>query len=1040
VRSRHLQPVSGALPEPPRVSPSFFSALLVPFCALLLVDAARAQSTGALADPETGTISGIVAAQETGAALPAARVSVVGTQLGVTASSDGRYIIPRVPPGTYRLRARLIGYALTEMTGVVVVAGDTARADFRLAPLAVTLQEVVVVGYGTQTRKDVTGSVISVASADLQRTPTASTVDAVKGRVAGVDIVSTGNKPGDALRVRVRGTRSIISQEANDPLYVLDGIPMAGGIGDLNPNDIESVEVLKDASATAIYGSRGANGVVLITTRQGRAGATSITYETYAGLQQEMRRVRMMNGPEFAEYKREANRTRGQYLCDPGVAVCDSADAKLLLDGTLEALRAGRWTDWQDLVLRPGMQTNHEIRIAGGDDRTRFALSGNQLAQQGILRGQDFKRRSLRLNLDHQLNSRFRIGTSTQLIRSDQDLGRGDGVYTEALDNNPLGMAYTSDGRLKFKPTTDGQRVNPLSDIRNWYDERVRTRVFGTLFADYNLTENLNWRLNFGPDLTFFRRCRFRGAETQARQGSSPDGALWNERTFAYTLDNILTYRATPSSDHRLDATFLYSIQQEHTERDSSEASGLPYEHQLCYDLGSGLNVERVGSPLTEWALQSYMARFNYALKDRYLLTLTGRVDGSSRLAPGQKYALFPSVAVAWRLSEENFVQRTNLFSDLKLRASYGRTGNTAVEPYQTQGSLIRTIYTFGEQAGIGYRVLGLPNPNLRWEKTSQLDVGLEFALANGRLSGSVDFYRAHTKDLLMWRKLPGSTGIDSIVENIGATRNTGFEVALSALLVRDWHGLRWNVDIASATNKNRIVSLVGGRRDDPGNRWFIGQPVEVFYDYKFGGIWQLKDSVEARKYGRVPGQIRVVDVNGDGKIDDQDRVILGTAFPKWTGSVTTRVDWKRFDFSLMTVARLGFMVDNQLRTSRSTLAGRYNNLYVDYWTPTNPSNTEPRPNAAQENPDYGDTRAYEDGSFVRVRNITLGYTVPDARVGGLRVRSLRIYATAIDPFLFTKFRGLDPETRTTTGTPPRIVSAVTPSYRTVLMGLSVSM
>jgi hypothetical protein len=291
-----------------------------------------------------------------------------------------------------------------------------------------------------------------------------------------------------------------------------------------------------------------------------------------------------------------------------------------------------------------------------------------------------------------------------------------------------------------------------------------------------------------------------------------------------------------------------------------------------------------------------------------------------------------------------------------------------------------------------------------------------------------------------MWRKLPATTGIDSIVENIGATRNTGVEVALSALLVRDWHGLRWNVDIAGATNRNRIVSLVGGRRDDPGNRWFIGQPIEVFYDHKFGGVWQLQDSLEAKKYNRVPGQIRLVDVNGDGKIDDQDRVILGTAFPKWTGSVTTRVDWKRFDFSLMTVARLDFMVNNQLRTGRSTLAGRYNNLKVDYWTPTNPSNTEPRPNAAQENPDYGSTRAYEDGSFIRVRNITLGYTVPDAHVGGLRVRSLRVYATAMDPFLFTKFRGLDPETRTTTGTPPTVVSAVTPTYRTLLMGLSVSM
>jgi TonB-linked SusC/RagA family outer membrane protein len=1019
-----------SFPAVARVALRPLALLLASLSILLVVEPGRAQ-TADTSSPETGTISGVITTQEGGAPLAAARVSIVGTQLTTSAGSDGRYTIAFVPPGTHRLRARLIGYALAEVADVAVTAGQTTVVDFPLKPVAVTLENVVVVGYGTQSRKDVTGSVTSVARGDVAAVPKVNAVEAIKGRVAGVDIVTTGNKPGDGIRIRVRGERSLTA--SNDPLYVLDGIPMAGGIGDLNPNDIESMEVLKDASATAIYGSRGANGVVLITTRQGKSGKTTITYDTYAGVQQALRRTPVFNGPEFAEYKREANRTRGQYKCDAGVAVCDSADEKLFgRDGTLAALQAGRWTDWQDLVLREGAQLNNEIRVTGGDDNNRFALSASQLNQQSIVLGQEFRRRSLRLNFDHQVNPRLRVGTSSSLIRTDQNLGRGDGTYSEALQNNPLGMAYDTAGHLIFKPTPDGQRVNPLSDIRNQRDDRVRTRAFGTLFADYYLTEALNWRLNFGADLTFSRQGQFWGAETQAMQGSGANAALQQGRTYAFTLDNILTFRRALGSDHRVDVTLVHSMQGERTESQFAGVNGLPYEQQEYFDLGSAARIEGVSSDLSEWKLESEMARVNYALKDRYLVTLTSRRDCSSRLAPGNKCALFPSLAFAWRLSEEELIRRTNVFSDLKLRASYGQTGNTAISPYQTEGSLSRTIYSFGDRPAVGFRPGSLPNPNLQWERTSQLDVGLEFGLLNGRVSGSVDFYRAYTDHLLMQRQLPASSGYTSIVQNIGATRNTGLEVALSTELLRNWHGLDWSTQLNWARNRNRIVSLYGGLKDDVGNRWFIGQPVQVYYDQRFGGIWQLRDSLEAKRYKRKPGEIRIVDLNGDGKIDDKDRLILGTPFPEWTGSLTTRLDWRSIDLSAMAVGRVGFMVHNDFRTGIGTLAGRYNNIKVDYWTPTNPSNTEPRPNADQENPPGGGVRGYEDGSFIRVRNITLGYTIGSARMGNLfRVRSLRIYATALDPFLFTRFAGLDPESRTSAGTP---------SYWTVLTGITVGL
>src|SRR5216117_2895103 len=865
---------SGVDPTWPSVRSTRLPAFLLTLAVLLPPQIARAQ--------DTGTIAGVVRAQETGAPLRDVRITVAGTRFDARTDSAGRYTITGVPPGTYRVQALIIGYGLGEVAGVTVAAGQTASADFQLTQLAVALQEIVVVGYGTQARRDVTGSLASVGGDDVHEVPKANAIEAIKGRVPGVDIVTSGNNPGDGISIRVRGTRSLTA--SNDPIYVLDGIPMSGGIGDLNPNDIGSIEILKDASATAIYGARGASGVVLITTKQGKSGNTIITYDTYAGSQQALRRMPMMNGPQWAQFKRDAARNSNTgYQCPAGVAACAHGDSILFWPQDLRALQAGRWTDWQDLVLRQGTQVSNEVRIAGGDEKTRFALSGAQLNQLGIVKGMDFVRRSVRFNFDHRPNSRLQIGTATSVVQSDQHLGRGDGVYSEALGNDPLGMPYDSAGNLLFKPTPDGQRVNPLSDIQNQKDDRARARAFGTLFADYNLTEWLTWRVNFGADLTFFRRGQFWGAETQAMQGSGANASLQQNRTVAYTLDNILTVRHSLGSAQRVEATLLYSIQRQQLEDQVTSVTGLPYEQQQFYDLGSAGRILSVGSNLTDWKLQSYMARVNYALKDRYLLTLTSRLDGSSRLAPGHKYQLFPSVAVAWRLADEDFIRRTNLFSDLKLRVSYGQTGNTAIDPYQTEGSLTRTMYSFADQPAVGYRPGTLVNPDLTWERTGQVDVGLEFGLLSGRVNGSVDVYRSSTDHLLMARQLAGTNGYSSILQNVGATRNYGAEVALSTELLRNWHGLGWTTQLNWAMNRNRIVSLYGGYKDDVGNRWFIGYPIQVYYDYKFAGIWQLQDSLEAKRYGRKPGEIRIVDQNGDGKIDANDRVILGTGFPDWT-------------------------------------------------------------------------------------------------------------------------------------------------------------
>jgi TonB-linked SusC/RagA family outer membrane protein len=975
-----------------------------------------------------GRVTGTVTSTESGQPLVGTTVTVVGTRQGAVTRADGQYTITGVPPGSYQVRAAMIGYAPATQT-VAVAAGGAATANFQLARQALQLDAVVSVGYGTQSRRDVTGSVASVRGSEIAQIPTPNAVDAIRGRVPGVDIAPTSNAPGAALQVRVRGTRSLTA--SNDPLYVLDGIPLSGGLQDINPNDIASLEVLKDASATAIYGSRGANGVVLITTKQGsRQGGTRISYDGYVGEQRILNRVRMMTGEEFAEYRREAFRTVGRY----------TNDADVFFPSELQMLQSGQETDWQSLVLRPGLQSSNQLSVTGGNERTRFALSGELFGQDAITRGQGFGRRSLRLNFDHQPTGRLSLGASSLLSRATQDLGRNNGLISEALLNSPLGPARDSAGALLFKPTPDGQRVNPLSDVANFLDENARTRAFATLFAEYRPAKGLSLRTNFGPDLSFVRSGRFRGSQTFDRQGGTADARIQEDRTFAYTLDNILTYRRDVGRTDKVDVTLLYGIQSQRFDEHDTEVSGLPYEHQRTYNLGSAGRVENVASRLEEWTLQSYMARVNYDLRGRYLLTVTGRADGSSRLAPGQKYGLFPSVAVGWRASDERFLRDRGWFDELKVRASFGRTGNTGINPYQTQGSLGRTTYAFGDAAAYGFRPAVLPNPNLKWETTTQVDAGVDFSVLKNRVSGTVDFYRSRTNDLLLQRLLPPTTGFNQILENVGATSNTGLEVGLTTVNVErpGRGGFRWSTTANWSTNRNRIVALSGGG-NDVGSRRFVGQPISVWYDLQFAGIWQLADSLEARRYGRTPGQIRVVDQNDDGRItQDADRVVLGSPFPDWIGSLSNRLDWKGFDLNVLATARQGFMLNSWFHSSLNQLFGRYNNLKVDYWTPTNPSNTNPRPNRDQESPLNGGARAYRDGSFVRVRNVTLGYAIPPRLVGRVGAQSARLYFTAQDPFIFTKYDGFDPEAGSgNVNADGNVDGAATPNFRTLLVGLN---
>jgi len=1003
---------------------------LLSACAFLLpASRAAAQQRG------TGRITGIITNVESNQPMQGVRVTLLGTQQTVTSNPQGHYTLAGVTPGQWRIRASAIGYTPVIIDSIPVAEGQSVNADIAMRHQTVELEKVVVTGYGSLAKRDVTGAIGQVSGDQIKQIPTTNAIDAIKGRVAGVDIVSSGYTPGAPVRVRIRGDRSL--KASNDPLYVLDGIPMAGGIGDLNPGDIESIEVLKDASATAIYGSRGANGVVLVTSKRGQAGNTRTTYDTYVGGQDITRHVEVFGPQQYADYKREAYRTAGLYKCGGVVSssVCPEGDAVTFYNEEINAMKNSTFTNWQDLITRKGSQVSHQLAVTGGNELNQFAVSGNLLKQIGVTMGQDYDRKQMRVNYEGQATSRFRVGGSALVVRSLQRLGRADGLYGEALADTPLSVPYDSVGNIVFKPTPDAQRDNPLSDVNNWKNDSLRTRLFGTLFGQYHIVEGLDYRVNFGPDMTFSRNGQFIGAQTQSKQGAGTDENIRDRKTFDYTLDNLLTYKKQLGSAHKVDATLLYSIEKQTFEENFGSSQNILYESAGYYNLGAGAIVSGISSQIRQWALQSYMGRLNYTLLDKYLLTLTTRIDGSSRLAEGNKYATFPSVAVGYRVIDETANQKVGPLNSLKLRASYGTTGNTSVDPYQTQGGLNRTVYALNNVGAFGLQPGSLPNPNLKWERTATWDGGADFGLLDGRLTGTVDYYRANTNDLLMDRQLPPSTGYSVITQNVGATRNTGLEVALTAITLDGWHGLHWTNDITFSHNHNEIVSLNGGKKDDPGNLWFIGQPInnpnggdnKVWRDYVFAGIWQTSEAAQAATFGRKPGEIKILDLNGDGKFSTDDKRILGNTYPKWTGSFSSRVDYHGFDASVQAITRRGFMIRNDLIRG-ATLAGRYNSPAENFWTPANPSQTTPRPDKNTENPFFSDSRGYEDGSFLRIRNITIGAQIPQRLIQRVGAQSMRIYFTAQDPWLFTNASAsvIDPEGQTGGGVP---------GYRTLLIG-----
>lgn len=923
-----------------------------------------------------------------GQPLPGVTVVVKGTTQGTVTNADGNYLLSNVPEN-----ATLV-FSFVGMRTQEVVVADQTKIDVTMEVDAIGIGEVVAIGYGTVKKSDLTGSVASVESDIITSTVINSPAEALKGRVAGVDVTNSHN-PGSAPNILIRGKNSITGE--NEPLWVVNGIPIIGSNVDLNPNDIETIDILKDASATAIYGSRGSNGVIIVTTKKAKEGV-KFSYDGYVGVQEVANRLEMLSGPEHAEFRREAYRATNNYTNDE--AIFDAVE--------LESIREGRYTDWIGLVLdNTGWIHNHNITANVAGERTNTSASFGYLKNQSVMGSKvNYEKFNFSLISELKVSERFEIGASVLLSNSVKN------DYSEAVRSfmilNPLGVPYDEEGNLQLYVTpSETLNTNPLVELENNDFQNKAFRIIGNLNAKVKITNDLSYQAIFGNDLRFARQGVFEGSETRHRGGAAARASYENFNTSSYIFDHILNY-SKQINDHSINLTGVFDLQKYRQESIYLQATDADFDG-LWYNLGAAATVSDKNTRLTEWALLSYMGRLNYSYRDKYYITFTSRYDGSSRLSEKNKWSLFPSAALAWRLSNEEFI-KNDILDNLKLRISWGTTGNSSVNPYETLGTLSRVLYNFGETGVYGYVPSGIPNSDLKWEVTTEVNLGVDWGILKNRIGGSIELYNRLTDDLILARTLPITSGYSDITQNIGSVRNKGLEVLLATHPVsrRDF---KMNVSFSFSRNINEIVDLYGDQTDDVGNNWFIGHPIDNYYAIKYIGVWQLDEEEVAAAAGAKPGDPKFFSNGEDGTLDlDRDRVII-PAVPSWIGGMNLDMDYKNFDFSAHLYTRQGERRYSETHADISWQGNRAQ-LQGDYWTPNNPTNEYPRANSNGYNL-LGESDIYiKDVSFVRLANLSLGYNLNKNFLGSV-FDKFRIYVSVQNPYTWTKFDGWDPEEST---------------------------
>lgn len=980
-----------------------FNNLKIYFCCLLfLLVAGEAFSQNKI-------ITGVVKDSH-GETLPGVTILEKGTTNGTTTDIEGEYKISISENGGLVFSS--IGMILQE-----VVVGNQSVINITLEEDLTQLDEVMVVGYGTMKKSDVTGAVASVNSQDLNTLPTGNAVEALQGKIAGVDIGAV-TSPGQTPTIRIRGNRSL--NASNEPLYVVDGIPR-NNIADIPVADIESIEVLKDAASTAIYGSRGANGVILVSTKRASLNSpTQISFNSYFGVNQP-RMPRLMGGDEYVQFRRDifrANQNEGWNSGEPDNAI-------VFAPGELETVNRGNFVDWQDLMYRNNSSNQeYNLSVSHGSEKTQILFSLGYRDEEGYYRNNDMNRYTLGINVDHVISDLMKVGISSRLTNTEVNDFTTPG--TNLLYMNPVSQPYDDEGNLINNPSIQQTAAwNILANYQEPYTNKISNlRNFNVIYLQIDPLEGLSFRSNLGIDTDNRESQQYHGSQTTLRYGRPDFAEKATQGTVGLTWDNIASY-VKDFNQHNFNGTLVSSLQQQTRKSMSASGEGMPGESLEDWNLASATQNILIASGFEKWSIASLLGRFQYGYDDRYLFNFSFRADGSSVLADGNKWGYFPAVSAAWVMSEENFYQ-SEILNFLKFRSSYGVVGNSAISPYATVAGTTQTTYNFANSYYFGYKLAGLVNRSLGWEYSKTFNIGLDFGVFGDRISGSLEFYNTITSDLLMQRSLPNFTGSSSVFQNVGSTSNMGFEAMFSSTNINsiNW---KWTTDFNFYTNKEKILSLLSNE-DMVGNLWFIGQPTGVFYDYKKLGIWQLDEADEAANYNQRPGDVKLENQNPEEgySVDaDHDRVILGQEAPKFGLFLRNNLEYKNFTFSFAFEGKFGHKVYSEMLGGMIFLDGTRwgpQALSGNYWTPDNPAGEYPYVNRAVE--PRINLFGIRDGSYLNVQELSLGYSFSNYGP----IKNLSVYSRVKNPFyLYRGDRNIDPQA------PNFDFSA----YRTFVLGLN---
>ncbi|KKB55577.1 SusC/RagA family TonB-linked outer membrane protein [Parabacteroides gordonii] len=981
----------------------------------------------------TKNVSGIVK-DERGEPVIGANVVVKGTTNGTVTDMNGRYSLS-VPEGS-TLQISYIGYNTQE---VKVGSGNVVNVSLREDSEA--LDEVVVIGYGTVKKSDLTGAVGSVQMKDVSQVGITSADRALQGQIAGVQVNARTGQPGESMMIRVRGSNSLAG--GNEPLYVIDGMPVEKMNSDINPEDILSMEVLKDASSTAIYGSRGANGVVMITTKRGRTGDTVLEYNGYVGISSLRKKLDLLGKDDYIAMVNEVSQNDGN-----GIAITPEQAASLPNN------------DWQDLAYQTALTHSHQVSVSGGTDKTKLYSSLNYMNQEGIIKGSNYNRFALRINGDQKLARNLSLNASiaysygTQNTANSNADGWGAIAYT-AMVMSPIQEIKDADGKYTNFSGTPWGGTNPVGMAELYKDKTVNSRLLANLSLIYDIIDGLTFRVNAGAEVNAASKDRYIPIGLSA--GGKLDGDASKEKANYYTIinENILTYDKKFNKNHALNLMGGVTFQTYQWNQLKGSGTGFLRDVYETNNLGVASTPGIPASGFSDYRMVSFLGRANYNLMERYLLTVTARYDGSSKFSKNHKFAFFPSAALAWRVSEEDFMKDIDWMSNLKLRGSVGQTGNQSIDPYQTFAQLGTSSPIFGGGKDIGFGLSSMANDDLKWETTTQTDIGVDMGFFGNRLSVSFDYYWKQTRDLLYKATLPPSSGYSSMLRNLGRIDNKGFEISINTINMKG--KVNWTTNLNITSNKSVVKDLgsdVYGNKiqriDAPigGGNWFplfVGKAPFQLYGYEIEGIYQTDE--EARQNGEATkkaGDYRYKDTDGKAGITTGDKTIIANTQPKFTFGLTNVINWNNFELSFLVIGSVGGDIVNEFNKSITNIGGTWNvrkDVWQNHWTPENPNAKYARASAATK--DYlafGDPSSVwvENGSYLRFKDIKLAYALPSQWFAGSRKPNISVYLSGQNLITITSYSHYDPEASWTSSAVNGWDRGVYPSAKSFTLGLQV--